>query len=195
MLYSSILLTGLLGEHKLTQATLSRFHSSLCRLSCRPIRTCSLSAIFWTTPSTFGNSSITRWRHTAVLLHSKHKKQNFFWEFPRIRTGRSAPAEYLSIITFFTDRKCFKCSTWHTHPAVFSLLLRDKTSSHNYVFYIQGWQIPSFFSFEIRFQIFLNFKVGKAQFCIINISLIFNFPALWGILNSWSLAQIGSNKG
>ena len=59
----------------LTQATLSRFHSSLCRFSCRLIRTCSLSAILWTTPSTFGSSSITRWRHTAVLLYNTHKNK------------------------------------------------------------------------------------------------------------------------
>lgn len=60
----------------LTQATLSRFHSSLWRFSCRLIRICSLSAIFWTTPSTFGSSSITRWRHTAVLLHNTHNNKN-----------------------------------------------------------------------------------------------------------------------
>lgn len=59
----------------LTQATLSMFHSSLCRFSCRLIRTCSLSSIFWTTPSTFGRSSITRWRHSAVLLHAHALKK------------------------------------------------------------------------------------------------------------------------
>lgn len=65
----------------LTQATLSRFQSSLCRFSCRRIRTCSLSAIFWTTPSTFGSSSITRCRHSAVLLCcSNRNRETEKWE-------------------------------------------------------------------------------------------------------------------
>ncbi|TNN66822.1 hypothetical protein EYF80_022891 [Liparis tanakae] len=54
-----------------------------------PIRTCSLSAMLWTTPSTLGSSSITRWRHAAVLLRPndrRHKER-------RRRRGRSREQE------------------------------------------------------------------------------------------------------
>lgn len=80
----------------LTQATLSRFHSSLCRFSCRLIRTCSLSAILWTTPSTFGSSSITRWRHMAVLLHNTHDNTGPIHHLgvSKLRRGMSPPMDF-----------------------------------------------------------------------------------------------------